>query len=228
MEIHWQTLVVFLIFSRWLVQIWLELLNQRNVRMHSDAVPEAFRGVMDDATYARSVRYTLAKGRFNLLADTVQLLWLLPVLFSGVLPWIHHGWLRLFGASAGSMAASRPDINRGHRLDWEQLPVQVDLPLSFQHDVNLGHAPVIMRAGIHLNIDQMNAGRVVGRTGKGPPRETARAGRGRLIRELGNHVVGHKIKPRRNAARRKRLKTVARGFKPLPAPAPGLLEPAPI
>lgn len=105
METHWQTLVVLLVFSRWLVQLWLELLNLRNVRAHAGAVPEAFRGVMDEATYARSVGYTLAKGRFNLLADTVQLLWLLPVLFSGVLPWVHHDWLRHFGASAWSMAA---------------------------------------------------------------------------------------------------------------------------
>ena len=105
MENHWQTLVVLLVCSRWLAQVWLELLNLRHVRAHAGAVPEAFHGVMDDATYARSVGYTLAKGRFNLLADTVQMLWLLPVLFSGVLPSIYHEWLRFFGKSAWTMAA---------------------------------------------------------------------------------------------------------------------------
>ena len=104
METQWQTLVVVLILSRWLTEIGLELLNMRHVRAHAGAVPEAFRGVMDEATYARSVGYTLAKGRFNLVADTVQMLWLLPVLFSGVLPWVYQSWLREFGASAGSTA----------------------------------------------------------------------------------------------------------------------------
>ena len=105
METHLQTLVVLLLISRWMVQLWLEMLNQRNVRAHAGAVPEAFRGVMDSATYARSVGYTLAKSRFNLLADTVQLLWLMPVLFSGVLRWVHDGWMGRFGVDAASMAA---------------------------------------------------------------------------------------------------------------------------
>ncbi|MEY4385691.1 MAG: hypothetical protein RLY20_974 [Verrucomicrobiota bacterium] len=76
-----------LLVARWLAQLWLDHLNQRHVRAHAGAVPEAFRGVMDDATYAKSVQYTLANSRFTQFEATFDLLVLLAVLFSGVLPW---------------------------------------------------------------------------------------------------------------------------------------------
>lgn len=76
-----------LVIARWLAQLWLAHLNQRHVRAHADAVPEAFRGVMDDATYAKSIRYTLANSLFSQFEATFDLLVLLAVLFSGVLPW---------------------------------------------------------------------------------------------------------------------------------------------
>ena len=76
-----------LIAARWLAQLWLDHLNQRHVRANAGAVPEAFRGVMDDATYAKSVQYTLANSRFSQFESTFDLLVLLAVLFSGVLPW---------------------------------------------------------------------------------------------------------------------------------------------
>ena len=75
-----------LIVARWLAQLWLDRLNQRHVRAHAGAVPEAFRGVMDDATYAKSVEYTLANSRFSQFESTFDLIVLLAVLFSGVLP----------------------------------------------------------------------------------------------------------------------------------------------
>lgn len=76
-----------LLIARWFAQLWLDRLNQRHVRTHAAAVPEAFRGVMDDATYAKSVQYTLANSRFSQFEATFDLLVLLAVLFSGVLPW---------------------------------------------------------------------------------------------------------------------------------------------
>lgn len=85
---NWVALVVILLLlARWLAQLWLDRLNQRHVRAHADAVPEAFRGVVDNATYAKSVEYTLANSRFSQFESTFDLVVLLAVLFSGVLPW---------------------------------------------------------------------------------------------------------------------------------------------
>jgi STE24 endopeptidase len=79
--------VTGLILARWAAQLVLEHLNQRQVLAHADTVPTAFRGVMDDATYAKSVQYTLAKSRFSQLEATFDAVVLLVVLFSGLLPW---------------------------------------------------------------------------------------------------------------------------------------------
>jgi len=80
-------IVMVLILARWLAQLGLERLNQQHVRAHAGAVPESFRGVMDDATYGKSVQYTLANSRFSQFEATFDLVVLFVVLFSGVLPW---------------------------------------------------------------------------------------------------------------------------------------------
>jgi STE24 endopeptidase len=73
--------------ARWLAQLGLESLNQRHVRAHAGSVPKAFRDVMDEPTYAKSVQYTLANSRFSQCESTFDAAVLLAVLFSGVLPW---------------------------------------------------------------------------------------------------------------------------------------------
>ena len=98
-------IIVGLILVRWLAQLWLDAINQRHVRAHANAVPEAFRGVMDDATYAKSVEYTLANSRFSQFEATFDLLVLLAVLFSGVLPWAFQFFQSHLGTSAWAMAA---------------------------------------------------------------------------------------------------------------------------
>ena len=52
--------VLLLILAKWAAQLWLEWLNSRYVRARAGAVPEAFQGVVDEPTYAKSVQYTLA------------------------------------------------------------------------------------------------------------------------------------------------------------------------
>ena len=97
--------VLLLVIARWGVQLWLEQLNQSHVLAHAGAVPEAFKGVMDEATYAKSVRYTLAKSRLDQIAGTWGSVVLVAVLFSGLLPWGFHGFDRRLGSSAWAMAA---------------------------------------------------------------------------------------------------------------------------
>jgi STE24 endopeptidase len=97
--------VLLLVLARWGAQLWLEQLNRRHVLAHAGTVPEAFKGVMDEATYAKSVRYTLAKGRLDQIAGTWSSVVLLAVLFSGLLPWGFDGFNQRLGSSAWAMAA---------------------------------------------------------------------------------------------------------------------------
>ena len=97
--------VLLLALARWGVQLWLEQLNRRHVLAHAGALPEAFKGVMDEATYAKSVQYTLAKGRLDQIEGTWSSVVLLVVLFSGVLPWGFEAFTQGLGGSAWAMAA---------------------------------------------------------------------------------------------------------------------------
>src|ERR1017187_3411797 len=98
-------LVLLLILAKWAAQLWLERLNARHVRAHAGAVPDAFKGVVDDATYAKSVQYTLAKGRLDQISLTYNSAMLLLVLFSTVLPWGFHAFTQWLGVSAWALAA---------------------------------------------------------------------------------------------------------------------------
>jgi STE24 endopeptidase len=90
-----------LIAVKWIAQIWLEWLNQRHVRRNASAVPPAFAGTVTPETYAKSVDYTLAKSRFEMIELTWDAAVLAVVLFSGVLPWFHH----VFQAAGSSIWA---------------------------------------------------------------------------------------------------------------------------
>ena len=94
-----------LILARLAAELWLARLNRRHVLAHASTVPEAFKVIVDEPTYAKSVQYTLAKNRLSQFEDTYDTAILLLVLFSGVLPWAFGaltGWL---GTSAWAMAA---------------------------------------------------------------------------------------------------------------------------
>src|SRR4030095_11310207 len=91
-------IALVLIFARATTELCLNRLNQHHVRAHSNEVPPAFRGIIDAATYRRSVDYTLAKSRFADITGVFDAVVLTAVLFSGVLPWA----LGRFTASCGS------------------------------------------------------------------------------------------------------------------------------
>lgn len=94
-----------LILARLAAEFWLSALNRRHVLAHAGAVPEAFRDIVDEPTYKKSVEYTLAKARFGNIEETYGAVVLLLILFSGVLPLIFGFFTRHYGASAWSMAA---------------------------------------------------------------------------------------------------------------------------
>jgi STE24 endopeptidase len=121
---NWVAIIVCaLIFARWAAELWLSNLNRRHVLAHADAVPEAFRGIVDELTYKKSVAYTLAKARFGSIEQTYSAIVLIVVLFSGVLPLVFHFFEHHHGASAWSMAACLFAVGFGMSLpsvplDW--------------------------------------------------------------------------------------------------------------
>src|SRR5438445_11819170 len=98
-------IALVLILARAIGELWLSGLNQRHVRAHSNEVPLAFRGMIDDATYRRSVDYTLAKSRFGDVVTVFDTALLIGILFSGVLPWAFGKFTAGFGTSVWAMAA---------------------------------------------------------------------------------------------------------------------------
>lgn len=84
---HWfPALVLGLIVLRTGAQLWLEALNRAETRRHAGGLPPAFAGVMDAATFARAVDYTLARSRFASWSLGWDAVVLVAVLWSGLLP----------------------------------------------------------------------------------------------------------------------------------------------
>src|SRR6266404_1810904 len=96
---------LLLILARSITELWLSRLNQHHVRAHANEVPQAFREIIDEATYRRSVYYTLAKSRFGDIATVFDAIVLMVVLFSGVLPWAFGKLTANFGTSVWAMAS---------------------------------------------------------------------------------------------------------------------------
>src|SRR5437773_1756550 len=98
-------IVLVLILAKWAAELWLDRLNQRHVLAHADAIPDAFRGIVDETTYQKSVQYTLAKGKLDEIETTYNSVVLIIVLLSGVLPWAFNWFGHWLGASAWAAAA---------------------------------------------------------------------------------------------------------------------------
>jgi STE24 endopeptidase len=97
-------IALILILARATTELWLSRLNQRHVRAHANDVLPAFRGIIDETTYRRSVDYTLAKSRFGDIVTLVDAVVLIAVLFSGVLPWAFGRFSASFGTSVWAIA----------------------------------------------------------------------------------------------------------------------------
>ena len=91
--------VVTLVCLRLGAQLALEAMNRAEARRNAAQRPSALAEVMDEATYAKSVDYTLAKSRFGSIESVYDVVVLLAVLFSGALPWL---WTRFNGLAPGA------------------------------------------------------------------------------------------------------------------------------
>jgi STE24 endopeptidase len=79
-------------------QAWLALLavlNLRHVRRHATEIPRAFAAVMDPSTRARSVAYTVERGRFGVLASLVTAALTVAVVSTGLLGMLDDACARL-------------------------------------------------------------------------------------------------------------------------------------
>jgi intracellular septation protein A len=68
---------------RLLGELVLSALNRAEVRRHASAAPPAVAAIMDEATYAKSVAYTLAKSRLGVVSGVFDTVVLAIVLFGG-------------------------------------------------------------------------------------------------------------------------------------------------
>jgi STE24 endopeptidase len=98
------TIALVLIFARTTGELWLSGLNRRHVHANAKEIPTAFRGMIDEATYCRSVDYTLTKNRFGDVVTVFDAILLVGILFSGVLPWAFGKSGAAFGTSVFSVA----------------------------------------------------------------------------------------------------------------------------
>src|SRR5258705_3401073 len=93
-----------LVLAPAIAELWLSRVNQRYVRANADEVPSPLRGMIDEATYRRSVDYTLAKSRFGDVVTLFDAVLLIAVLFTGILPWAFVRFTTAFGTSVWAMA----------------------------------------------------------------------------------------------------------------------------
>jgi STE24 endopeptidase len=97
-------IIVALLVLKTAAEVWLDLLNRRRVLEEAGDVPEAYRGFIDEATYDKSVAYTLAKNRLSVLESLYDAGVLAVVLFSGLLPLLWEWGAGVFGAGVWGQA----------------------------------------------------------------------------------------------------------------------------
>src|ERR1051326_2181921 len=91
----------------------------------------------------------------------------------------------------GSMSATGLDVDGGHRFYRNELGIEFHLTLTFQDKINLRHFAVIMSSGVLLDVDHVEAGRVLFGVSKGAASNTAWTRDRRDFVELGNEVIWH-------------------------------------
>jgi STE24 endopeptidase len=94
-----------LILAKWIAELWLDRLNRGHVLAHAGKVPPAFEGTIDDRTYEKSVRYTLAKNSLSQIEGICDTAILILVLASGVLPLALRQTTAALGSSVWAAAA---------------------------------------------------------------------------------------------------------------------------
>ena len=102
---HWLlTIFIILLVLNSLKALVLDVLNAKNIQANRGSIPEAYRGVMDDETYSKSVDYSLEKSRFSIITTLYGAVVLAVVILSGFLPWLWHALEGFWGGSLWAQA----------------------------------------------------------------------------------------------------------------------------
>ncbi|QXD22959.1 M48 family metallopeptidase [Opitutia bacterium ISCC 51] len=102
---HWLlTIFIILLVLNSIKALVLDILNAKNIRANKTRIPEAYRGVMDDETYAKSVDYSLEKLRFSIITSVYGAIVLAVVVLCGFLPWLWYALEGFWGSSLWAQA----------------------------------------------------------------------------------------------------------------------------
>lgn len=88
---HWffyLFLTFFILHESW--DIFLNLLNRAHLHKHRQRIPEFYQGKIDQATYQKSIDYTLEKSRFGLLTGLLKIPFIWLAIFFGVFAQLDH------------------------------------------------------------------------------------------------------------------------------------------
>ncbi|MCH6258829.1 M48 family metallopeptidase [Puniceicoccaceae bacterium K14] len=99
-----EAIFIFALLFKTGTELLLEFLNRSQVRKYSDGLPQALEGVMDDETFAKSNKYTLAKSKFGSWEMLFDAAVLAVVILAGVLPALFQWWTGFAGESNLSSA----------------------------------------------------------------------------------------------------------------------------
>ena len=104
-SMHWLlTTFLLLLILNSVKSLVLDLLNARNIRANAGKIPDAYAGVMEEETYAKSVAYSLEKSRFSIITSLYGSIILALVILGGFLPWLWHLLEGFWGASLWAQA----------------------------------------------------------------------------------------------------------------------------
>lgn len=96
-------LLVFMAFKL-CTYLVLEWVNLKYLNKHAADLPESVKGIMDEATFAKSVDYTQAKTRFSSINTLYDTAILAIILLCGFLPFIYEGLSAFLGYGLFSQA----------------------------------------------------------------------------------------------------------------------------
>jgi STE24 endopeptidase len=86
-----------IILSKWGTELVLNRLNRRHIDHCRGVIPEAFREVMTQENYDKSISYSLDKSKFSEWEGIIDTILVAVFLYLGLLPWIYNGLSFLIG-----------------------------------------------------------------------------------------------------------------------------------
>ncbi len=102
---HWLITTFLVLLALNVVKsLVLDFLNRSSILKNKDSIPEAFRGIMDDETYAKSVAYSLDKNRLSMISTVFDAIVIAAVILVGFLPWMWESLEAFWGVSVWAQA----------------------------------------------------------------------------------------------------------------------------